>query len=194
MAAKGYCTVDEVAAFLGLTFTPEQDIHAERMIEAAEAYFDTACNRAWLVGAQTNEEHRWAEYQLGELYVRYAPVTSVTSVTARTYMGEAEQTLTADTDYEVVSLEHGLIRIVSPTLWDRVRVNYTPTDTPPVDVQHAVAELAAHRMRSNLMPNSFGLQSLGLPDLQVQFRQYAGESLPPSVSDVIARWRYRVVA
>lgn len=194
MAAKGYCTVDDVAAFLGRTFTPEQDIYCARMIETGEANVDSYCGRGWLVGAQSNEEHRYIEFVLGELYLRYAPVTSVASVAARSYMGEAEQTLTVDVDYEVVNLEAGLIRIVSPALWDRLRVTYTPTATVPLDIQQATAELVAHKMRPNLMPGSYGISQLGLPDLNVTFRQYANEDWPLSVVNILDRWRYVVTA
>jgi len=194
MAAKGYCTVDEVAAFLGRTFTPEQDTYCERMIETGEADVDSYCGRGWLVGAQTDEDHRFAEYRLGELYLRYAPVSSVATVKGRAYMGEAEQTLTADVDYEVVNLEGGLIRIVYPALWDRIRATYTPTATVPLDIQQATAELVAHKLRSNLMPGSYGISQLGLPDLNVTFRQYASEDWPLSVVNALDRWRYVVTA
>lgn len=194
MAAKGYCTVDEVAAFLGRTFTPEQDIQAERLIETAEADIDGGTNRGWLVGVQTDEVHWYAGFRLGNLYLRYAPVSTVATVKGRAGIGETESTLTVDVDYELVDLDGGWIRIVNPASWDRIRVTYTPTATVPVDIQHATCELTAHKMRASLMPGSFGAQSIGLPDLQVTFRQFSGESVPLSVTEVIDRWRYLVTA
>lgn len=194
MAAKGYCTVDEVATFLGRTFTFEQDLHAERLIETVEADVDNYTHRGWLVGAQTDEAHRQNEYILGALYLRYAPVSAVATVKGRAYLGATEETLVEDTDYEIVDLEAGLIRIVYPCLWERIRATYTPTPSVPLDIQQATAELVASKFRSNLMPGSFGVSQLGLPDLNVTFRQYASEDWPLSVVNILDRWRYVVTA
>lgn len=195
MAAKGYCTVDEVAAFLGQTFTPEQDTHCDRLIETAEADVDGYTGRAWLTGAQTDEAHTFAEYRLGSLYLRYAPATAVATVKGRASLGDAETTLVADTDYEVVSLEQGLIRIVYPASWDRIRVTYTPTATVPLDIQQATAELVANQMQPHLKPDSYGLDSIGLPDLQVKFaRSHVQADMPPGVVSRLDRWRYVVTA
>ena len=195
MAAQGYAQVEEVAAFLGATFTSPQENAAERMLEVAEAELDAKTNRAWLMGVQTNEAHQWSEYQLGELYLRYAPIVSVEAVKARAFLGDAEITLVANLDYEVVDLEAGLIRLVDGDDWDRIRVDYTPSTTVPTDIQHATAELAAAKMSNMLRPMTYGLDSLQLPDLSVSFNRAINQnSVPPAVADVIARWRYRTVA
>lgn len=195
MAAKGYATVEEVAAFLGVTFTAAQEAQAERMLETAEAEVDGYTNRGWLVGAQTDEAHPYSEYRLGNLYLRYAPVTSIATVKGRPALGDAEETLVADTDYEVMSLETGWVRILYPASWDRIRVTYTPTATAPLDIQQATAELAGNMMQSNLRPMSYGLDSLQLPDLSVNFsRAHVQTALPPTVEAKLDRWRYWVVA
>jgi hypothetical protein len=195
MAAKGYANVDEVAAFLGLTLTTEQDAQAERMLEVAEAEVDGYCNRAWLVGVQTDEAHPYSAYRLGNLYLKYAPVSVVTTVKGRSALGEAEETLIEDTDYEVMSLDSGWIRLLYPASWDRIRVTYTPATTVPLDIQQATVELAANYLQSNLRPMSYGLDSLQLPDLSVNFsRAHVQTSMPPTVESKLARWRYWVVA
>lgn len=195
MAAKGYCTVDEVADFLGRTFTAEQDLHAERLIETAEADVDNYTHRGWLVGVQTDETHTYGEYRLGNLYLRYAPVSAVATVKGRAALGEAEVTLTADYDYEVIDLASGWIRLVYPASWDRIRVTYTPTATVPLDIQQATAELVANQMQPNIKPDSYGLDSLGLPDLQVKFaRSHVQADMPPGVVSRLDRWRYVVTA
>lgn len=195
MAAKGYAQVEEVAAFMGATLTTEQENQAERMLEVAEAEIDAGTNRGWLMGAQANEIHRYNEFLNGRLYLQYAPVASVTTVRGRAALGEAETTLTEDVDYEVIDLASGLIWITSPALYDRIRVDYTPGSTVPTDIQQATAELAAAKMQSTLRPLTYGLDSLQLPDLSVGFNRAINQnSVPPSVADVIARWRYRTVA
>lgn len=195
MAAKGYCTVDEVAAFLGRTFTPEQDIYCARLIETAEADVDSYTHRGWLVGVQTDEAHIYGEYRLGNLYLRYAPVSAVATVKGRASLGEAEQTLVADYDYEVIDLAAGWIRLVYPASWDRIRVTYTPTPSVPLDIQQATAELVANQMQPNIKPDSYGLDSLQLPDLSVSFsRAHVQADMPPGVQARLDRWRYVVTA
>lgn len=195
MAAKGYCQVEEIAAFVGATFTTAQEDQAERLIEVAEAEFDAATQRGWLMGAQSNETHRYNEFSGGDLWLRYAPIDTVTAVKARTALGEAEETLTADEDYEVIDLETGHIQIISPALYDRIRVDYTPGTTVPLDIQQATIELVAAKLQSTIRPLTYGLDSLQLPDLSVGFnRAVTQNSVPPAVADVIDRWRYRVTA
>lgn len=195
MAAKGYATVEEVAGFLGVTLTSDQENHCERMLEVAEGEMDAATQRGWLMGAQTDEAHYPAEFRLGNLYLRYAPVSTVTTVKGRASLGETETTLVADVDYEVADSEGGWIRIVYPDQYDRIRVSYVPSTDVPLDIQQATAELAATRMSGHLRPLSYGLDSLQLPDLSVGFnRAVTQNSVPPAVADVIDRWRYRVTA
>lgn len=191
MAAKGYCTVDEVANFLGRVLTPAQETHCARLIETVEADIDDYTGRAWLVGAQTDEAQYWPAFRLGNLYVRYAPVATVTIVKARAGLGSDEETLTAGEDYEAADLSAGLIYLVAPSAYDRVRVTYTPTATVPLGIQQAAAEWAASRLLSHLRPDSYGLDSLALPDLTVRFaRSHVQEAMPPGVMARLDLWRY----
>jgi hypothetical protein len=191
MAARGYCTADEVAAFLGLTFTAGQEAQAEALIERAEAEIDGATERGWLVGEQSDEVH----YPLGRLiFLRYAPVESVEEITGRISLGGAETALTEEVDYEVRDLESGLIRLVTLG-YERLLVSYTPVDSVPGDIKQATIELVANRMQPSLQPNSYGLDSYSLPDLTVNFaRSHVQAALPPAVQQVVERYRYRVQA
>jgi hypothetical protein len=192
MAAKGYCTADDVADLLGQTFTAAQETHCDNLIEQAEITIDEKTNRGWLVGAQTDE----AFYRPGyRMFVRYAPLTSVDAITGRAGLGQAEETLTVDEDYEVRDLESGLIYLVYPTRYDRVLADYTPVNATPLDIKRACIELVAAWMQPHLQPGAFGLDSYSLPDLTVRFaRSYVQMPLPPAVQETLEHYRYRVHA
>lgn len=192
MTAKGYCAYTDVQSFLGVTFTAAQVTLCGSLIEQAEVFIDGETNRAWAVSAQTDERFYSPGY---EIYLRYAPVTTVSAVTGRTALGDSETTLTVDVDYEVRSLETGLIYLVSPRSYDRVMVDYTPSTSIPKDISRACTELVANWMQPSLNPASFGLDSYSLPDLTVKFnRSFNQETVPPTVRAVLERYRYRVHA
>lgn len=190
MAAKGYCTVEDVADLLALTLTAAQEAQCQALVERAERYIDEETGRGWLVGAQTNEAH-YVDSQ--NIWLKYAPVASVASVVARSGLGESETTLTANEDYEVTDLNQGHIRLVYPGDYDRVRVTYTPVDTVPADLVQACIEIAAAWLTPTLTPGTYGLDSYSLPDLTVRFaRSHVQSSAPPLAMRVIDRYRYGV--
>lgn len=188
MAAKGYCVAQDVEAFLSRTFTAGQTAHADNLIERAERRIDTYTNRGWLEGAQSNEAHF---YPGRELWLRYAPVASVASVGGRAGVGETDEALTVDEDYEVHNLESGLVWLASPGSYDRVRVTYTPAATVPGDIVQACVELVAAWLMPSLSPGSYGLDSYSLPDLSVRFaRSHVQEQMPPNVMAILDSYRW----
>lgn len=190
MAAKGYCSPTNVANFLGQTFTDAQKVHCEALIERAEVRIDTDTGRGWLVGAQTDEKHY---YPTCDIFLRYAPVDSVTTVSGRSGMGEAAEALTVDEDYEARDLENGYIYLVSPGSYDLVLVTYTPTDTVPGDIKQACIELASTWMQAALMAGMYGVDSYSLPDLTVRFaRSHVQQAVPPAVRAILDLYRYPV--
>lgn len=185
MAAKGYCEATDVAAQLGLSFTGAQHVQCASLIERAEAYLDSQTNRSWLVGEQTQEAH-FSPAEL--LLLEFFPVSSVTAVYGRSALGEDETTLTADVDYEVRDLDAGIIRLVTPGDYDRIRVTYTPSSAVPADVKMATVELVAAWMQPSLRPGTWGVDSYQLPDLSVKFSRSHYQMDPPMVREVIGRY------
>jgi hypothetical protein len=186
MTIKGYCTTADVAAITG-DLTGAQMARATQLIEAAETWLDGEIGRGWLVGAQSEEAHFYpAEY----LRLDSWPVTSITTVKARTGMGETETTLTVNVDYEVIDLAAGIIRIEAPGSYERIRVTYVPNDAVPADIRQAAAELTATWLLPTLNSGSFGLDSYSLPDLTVKFsRTHYQAAAPPLVAQIVARYR-----
>lgn len=191
MAAKGYCAYTDVESFLNRTFTLLQQAHCANLIERAEKFIDEETGRGWLMGAQMDEIHYPAS---PKVFLRYAPISSVATITGRTAIGESETTLAANTDYEVRDLESGLIHLLT-TAYDRLLVDYTPVNTVPGDIKEATIELVAMWMQPHLQPGSYGLDSYSLPDLTVNFaRSHVQAAMPPLVQQILARYRYRVTA
>jgi len=192
MAAKGYCTSADVEAFLGITFTAGQTAQCNSLIEQVEITIDGETNRAWLTGAQTDEAVFYPGY---EVFLRYAPVASVESITGRAGLGNDEEALTVDEDYEVRDLDGGLVYVVRPGNYDRLLIDYTPVATVPADIKKACIEWVAVGLQPQLQPGSFGLDSYSLPDLTVRFsRSHVQAAMPPGVQQVIDRYRFRVHA
>lgn len=190
MTAKGYCESNDVSGYLGRTFTPAQEAQCDALIEAVETYVDDETGRGWLVDAQTDEAH---VVDSQNVFLRYAPVNSVTSVKGRAGLGETDETLTVDVDYELVELRHGQIRLVYPGNYDRVLVSYTPIETVPADLKQACIETVATWLQPALSNGLVGIDSYSLPDLTVKFsRSHVQQPVPPLAQRVIDRYRYPV--
>lgn len=183
MTAKGYLSnaATSVATFLGQTLTSGQQAQANALLESAEQVVDAYCHRAWLTGAITGERHEREAYWRGDLYVNNPPLTALTSVTGRAGLGADEVTLVSGTDFELVDATSGLIKLAAPWAYDRLLVSYTPVTTAPALLQEAVAELIAWVMQPALRPDSYGLYSVGLPDLQLRFAFHDVDDWPPGV-------------
>lgn len=190
MAAKGYCTTADVASLLGVTFDAGQTTRCTTLIEQAEVYIDNETDRGWLVGAQTDEEHYCPPHRL---FVRYAPIDSVTAITGRTGIGEDDTALVVDEDYEVRDAELGLVYLVSPGSYDLVKVDYTPTASVPADIKLACTEIVANWMQPTLNPGMYGVDSYSLPDLTVRYsRAHVQAAAPPTAMMILDRYRYRI--
>jgi len=204
MAAKGYCTHTDVSGFLGLTFSGAQNTYADSKVESAEEVIDAVTKRGWLMGAQTLETHQLNEYWRGEpyqyggltfggkLYVKYAPVTSIEAVYGRMGLQTSNILLIEGTDYEVIDLNAGLLRLIFPTLYDRIQISYTPVNTVPPAIRDAAAELIAWWMQPGLRPDTYGLYSVSLPDISMRFAFHDVEAIPPTVQSKLDLFTYPV--
>jgi hypothetical protein len=190
MAAKGYCTVTQVANLLGREFTAVQAAHCVALIERVEAMVDNYTNRAWLTGPQVDETYH---QPCPNLFLRYAPVDTIAGISGRLTADSDYEALVSGEDYEVYNLEWGLIIIKKR--FDRVKISYTPVAGVPADIVQASADLVANLMQNNLRPDTYGLDSYSLPDLTVKFaRSHTQEALTPTAAMILDGYRYRVTA
>ena len=190
MPSKAYCTVSDMADFLGVSLTSAQEVQAARLIESVTVLIDEELLRGFLVGVQTGEEHYQSEYASGMLYLIYAPVTSISQIRGRAALGSDDTVLVEDTDYEIISLVSGSIRLVNPGAYDRVSVDYTPVNTVPTPIRDATVEWTASRLMPTLRMDSYGLESYSLPDISVKFsRSIMGDGMPPNVKKTLDHYR-----
>lgn len=178
MSARGYTTTQQINDYLGQALTQEQLNHAEDLIEPAEEWLRQQFGVDYLPGAVSNEAYYHVTSP--DLYLRKAPVTSVTSLTYRTYAGGTETTITAATGWELRDAALGWVRLLDPsptpgTPLDRLRATYTPVATVPAFVALAttirVADLlgggggGAAELPAGVKSVSFGeLKIEGLPE------------------------------
>lgn len=188
MAARGYCTIDDVASWLGVTLSAEQAEQGDRLIEAAEVEMDGLMNRGFLLGTVTNERHE-ARFQV---WLRNLPVTSITAVAGRVIddPNEVWETI-APADYELISGVNGLMTVAGTWAYEVLRVTYVQTAVVPADLRQACAELVASKLQTTLNPALYGVDAVTLPDYSVKYnRAMTGAGgMPPNVAMVCERYR-----
>lgn len=192
MASKGYCSNSDVSGWLGLTFTAGQIQQAELLIERVETLIDAYCQRAWLTGALTDEAY-YGPFT-DRLYLASVPVSAVTAVKGRTGLTATETTLVAGTDYEVRDLTAGLIHLVSPASYDRIRVTYTPVATVPAAIKQVAVELVALGLRPVLSGVTADVRRWQTPDLMVEYATASAGGLPVHLTAILDLYRVPSVA
>ena len=189
MPTKGYTSIQAIESVLGQALTPTASEAMTRFLPGLERFIDSKCGRAWMMGVQTDEKH-WSPWY--NIYLKYPPITSVATVKGRSGIGEADETLTVDDDWELRDPESGHIYISSPGAYDLVKVTYTPDATLPDDVGMLATELGAMRARLILEGTGLDVQSYSAGG-EVQVAHFGGNMLPRHLQDVIDLNRFTVV-
>lgn len=188
MSAKGYISSTDVSDFLSRTFSTAETTQCDVLIEQAETHIDNETRRAWLTGALEDDTYY---VKSGRVFLKYVPVASVATVKGRSGLGSSDVTLVADSDYEVMDLGNGEIRLVSPANYDRLLISYTPVDTVPADIKRAAIEIVAAWLSPTLNPGSHGLDSLSLPDITVKYaRSHVQDVVPPIARRILENYRF----
>lgn len=158
-------------------------IQATNLIDAAESWIDKRVASPWLEGAVSNEEHGAnGEY----IQARKYPVGSFTTVQARIGFGETYTALVEGTDWEIIDLPHGWIRIPKWASYERFRISYTPSSGAgvlPKEIELAASMLIARWLAPVLEtvggigvdPNQIKSYSVG-GELSVTFADGSGSS------------------
>lgn len=186
VAAKGYCTQDDVEALLGATLTPVQEDNFAILLPAAEAYIDARTGLSWLAGAVTDQAYFDLDGPL--LWLRGAPLASSTvTVKVRASSTDTERTLTAGTDYDVEDLTSGRVRLYGWQDWQRVRVSYTPSEDVDARITQAARQLVAFWLgpQHNGAEDALKAVSFG-QDLKVEYDTAAtARGIPPTVDALL---------
>lgn len=146
--AKGYASVDDLAAYMGMSFTAAQELIADLSIGTAEGWIDRATRHAWLEDSPITE----TIYPSGVSYSRVAkpPVESFDSVSVVWGAGGTAVVLDGTCgQYTVRSLRDGILLLPFGIQHAyAINVVYTPTGEPPPDeVTLATLVLAASNLR-----------------------------------------------
>jgi hypothetical protein len=151
-----------VAAFLGMTFTTEEQAEATALIPMASALIDRETRRGWLVPPITGERYNLTT---PTLYLKSHPITSVQSIVTRTQaIGDTLYTAIAGVDYEVFDLNLGQINFSSGYSGPRAvaLVSYTPNLPVPPDIALCATMIVANTMSNALLPDAFGVTEVRL--------------------------------
>lgn len=178
MAAKGYTSLQRIAAYMAREFTAAQAAEANALLEPAERRIDLHTGRSW---AQTllvaNEPH--TAYGR-EVFLDKRPVASVSQVVARTPTpGSSLLALGAFTGYELLSPERGLLVVAEGYVGWLLSVSYTPA--VPVDplVSLATTMLVAYWLQPSVDAASGGGQqgpvvAKRLGDVEIRYAAPSG--------------------
>lgn len=209
---KGYTTLDLVANEIGDVLDNDSFVdYGTTLIAQAEDYIDRYTGRAWAVVSPVVDELHTVTGPY--LYLKHAPVTTITSLRVRVgAVGATETTLTAGTEYELIDPVHGIMLINAgyPFGFDVVvntteyagyilRVSYTTTTPVPGDIERAATLLVANWFGSRgSVAMAAGIKSYSVgTDLAVTFRDdtAAGTRAVPSViTEILNRHRAVLMA
>lgn len=164
-----YTTSAAVFAHLGRTPTAAQTAEADTLLAAADAWIDSRTGRAWPQISLITDELHTLDGPL--LFLRHAPIASVTSVEARSpSIGSSDTVLTAGSAYEVEDAATGRLRLSTAYVGYEVRVTYTPAVATDTRIALAAKRLVAYWLRPLLDGVSGDVQSYSVgQELEVTY-------------------------
>jgi len=180
-----YVTADQIAAALGVTFTPEQEAQADAVAAAVTSFIDGYTGRSWQTVSPIAGETapvlptRSDAYPsaFGVVYLAHRPAVAVTALSLRTYYPNDTLDDLDAASYELIDPEHGTVTVAGcgwlgyPALV--AVVDYTYADAVPPDIQLAATMIASGVMQRALTvqagsaaiaanPSLAGVQSLSV--------------------------------
>ena len=167
-----YTTPDAVAAYLGVTFTPEQATATGAVIDAVTAYIDRYTGRSWQGTSPVLGELRrvipplpGGSYPASVAFLAYAPVLGVDAVSIRSGTPNATTTALDPSEYELLDAEHGVIALSAwcDAWYDDAFavVDYTRPVAVPPDITLAATMIASAEMSRQLAIQSSASASSG---------------------------------
>lgn len=210
MVAKGYSNQLLVADALGTHDGVVPVLMLDTLLEAAEDWIDRRTGRAWLGSTVTGEPHVLTGDQ-PLIWLRQAPVTGLTAVTARTLWAGSVVSLLPGSAYELMDPARGKVLVSSSYYYSQLAISYTTSAPVPADIQLAATLLVASWARpmignlgSSGSMDPVSLRALGIKsyqigqDLQVTFQDTAGNveklAAPIEVLRLVDQYRSFVFA
>lgn len=194
-----YTSSQQIAAYLGVTFTPEQTQQADVVAHAITVWIDHQTGRTWQNSAAVADEIN--DVVGTSVYLHHAPVASVETVDVlhENLFPPSWQTLDPS-QYTLTDPERGILQLPGGYSGDAVRVDYTTDQTaPPADLAYAATVLAADAMFVTIHPEAAGVSSIavGQNDISLKYADAGTGGASSAVSlavRVIAAYRRVVLA
>ncbi len=198
MVAQGYCTADQVAAWVGADLTEAQTADFTAWLEAAEDAINRYTGGRWQVYSGTGDAPPIvAEYHpLAGWRVNLAspPIASVTAVRGYLHGQQAISTALATDDVILMDAEQGILWVQVWEAYDYVQVDYVPEGTVPAPIAEATAALLADWI-ANRSASSGTVVSERFADAAVSYGRApeytAVDGLSARVRGLLDAWRPR---
>lgn len=201
-----YVTADQIAAALGVTFTPEQAAQADAVAAAVTAFVDRYTGRSWQGTSPISAEVRPVVVPgpadtygaVARCYLAHVPVSTVDAVSLRSSDPNDPTTPLDPATYELVDPAHGVLLVpgygYGALGWWYGRaalavVDYAYADAVPADIELAATMIASGVMQQTLAtqagsaviaanPQLAGLESIsvGQGDIQVELASGVGKA------------------
>lgn len=158
-----YTTPQAIAAYLGVTFTSEQEAQAQIVADAVTTWIDRYTGRSWQAATPIVGEVRPVVVPgpadmygaVARVHLRYAPAVSVAAVGVRASAPNDEPTPLDPSSYELVDPAAGVLLLPGfgygyLATWSGVAalavVDYAYDDGAPADISYAATLIAAGQM------------------------------------------------
>jgi hypothetical protein len=175
-----YIANADIAAFLNVTLTTEEESQLAAIIPALEAYAESYCNRRWNRGSADVIET--FDGGTSAFFPRHVPIDSITSVTNDGDAVDAEDIYNYGTHIQLAYTPARLPRSIV--------VTYRANVPLPADLKHALIQWAAQLLKSAPEAGK-AIKSFTVGPVSVEYLTAAGA--PTFVETVLNRYRLQPV-
>jgi len=181
-------TPTDLGIYIGKTFTDAQEDAAQSIIASLEAELGYYLNRPLGPRTYTEEEHKLVPNQR-QIFLRHAPVQSVTSFYVGLAGEEVEQNVT---DFDIFPWGIDNIRIAGTS--NQAVVTYTAGMTSDDTVAlERVLYTAATREMGKYLIDAQGLSKFKVEGTEYLFPEHGEGGFTPSELNSVKRFRRRVI-
>jgi hypothetical protein len=207
-----YTTADQIAAMLGVTFTPGQAAQADALCQAITLFVDRYTGRSWQTVSPVSGERDQVVLAgpgtpyppvAGVVFLQHTPAVGVTAVGVRTAYPNDQLVPLDPAAYELLDPEHGVLTVAAGYGWCvslYAEVDYSYADAVPADITLAATMIGAGAMAKLIAvqgasgqveahPELAGVKSIavGQNDVSITLAD-AGGSLAGAVSESGSAW------
>ena len=170
-----YATHADVASFLGVTLTSDEQTVVTGIISALQAYIDKAVNRSFEVSGNQTEVF---DGNIDTFFVKAPPIATIVSVTVEGNPYDLSDVFSYGSYIKLASR--------APSGHHNVTIVYSSAITVPADVKHAVVRWAGETFQTR-DESGKTISRLSLGQYSVEYLTKAGA--PEFIELVLKRYR-----